>query len=117
MLHRAVMILVIVAGMLPAQTGREDRDKLDGLGKQLESLSLTYGANHPEIRRVESLIAQEKRTLPGIAGFPNEANADRLNVLRRDLTSAQAVYGERHPEIVRLRLLIRQVEDAMRAGH
>src|SRR6266481_611644 len=112
MLHRAVMILVVVAAMLPAQTRREDPDKLDALGKQLQTLRLTYGSNHPEIRHVESLIAQEKRAVP-----QTDTNADRLSVLRRDLTSARVVYGERHPEIIRLRLLIRQAEDAMRVGH
>jgi hypothetical protein len=111
MLHRAVMILVVVAAMLPAQTRREDPDKLDALGNQLQTLRLTYGPNHPEIRHVESLIAQEK-LVP-----QTDTDADRLSVLRRDLTSARAVYGERHPEIVRLRLLIRQAEEAMRVGH
>jgi succinoglycan biosynthesis transport protein ExoP len=76
-------------------------DRLGSLQAQYASASAVYGADHPDIRRMQREIA----ALSGETGAPGKEadSADKLQKLEAELAALRERYSEDHPDIQRIK--------------
>ena len=99
--------LPVVAPNAPPATntagerGLTPAERLRALQAQYTSASAVYGADHPDIRRMQREIAALSAET-GASGKEAD-NADKLKKLEADLVALRGLYSEDHPDIQRIK--------------
>lgn len=95
--HLATPPIAVAGEVIP---GPEER--LRALQAQYTTISAVYGADHPDIRRMQREIAALKAQTGAESSRTGDA-ADTLKQLEADVTALRQRYGEDHPDVQRLR--------------
>jgi polysaccharide biosynthesis transport protein len=95
-----VMPNVSPATNTPGQRGLTPAERLRTLQAQYSSASAVYGADHPDIRRMQREIAALSAET-GASG--KEADAAEMKKLEAELASLTERYSEDHPDIQRIK--------------
>jgi uncharacterized protein involved in exopolysaccharide biosynthesis len=96
----------MVAGA-PVDSTLSPEDRLRALQARYASTSAVYGADHPDVRRMQREIAA-LRAETGASGTGD--TAEQLKKLEVDLAVARERYGDGHPDVLRLRRSIAALE-------
>jgi succinoglycan biosynthesis transport protein ExoP len=105
--------LALVRHTTPSATNAtQDRnlapeDRLRALQAQYASISTVYGADHPDVRRIQREINALK-TETGASGKGD--TAEQRKKLESDLAALKERYGDDHPDVQRLRRTISALE-------
>jgi len=91
----------------PVDRTQSAEDRLRTLQAQYASTSAVYGADHPDVRRMQREIAALKAQT-GASGTGD--TAEQLKKLEADLAAARERYGDGHPDVLRLRRSIAALE-------
>lgn len=106
----AVMSPVLPSPALATPAGERvltTADRLRLLEAQHATASASYGAEHPDVRRLQREIAVLKAQL----GDGDEAHA-KVDALERELAAARSRYSEDHPDVARLRRAVASAKAA-----
>jgi uncharacterized protein involved in exopolysaccharide biosynthesis len=82
-------------------------DRLRALQAQYASISAVYGAEHPDVRRIQREIAALKA---GTGASTAGDTAEQRKKLEAELAALRARYGDDHPDVQRLRRAIAALE-------
>jgi uncharacterized protein involved in exopolysaccharide biosynthesis len=96
-------------------------DRLKMARSQLDSARASYGPDHPDIARLERLVAglekEVSATDPAAAAGENRADlARQLESAKASLTAAQGQYGPEHPDRMRLERQVASLQAAAAAA-
>lgn len=98
--------LALVRPNAPTVSGTEgeriptSEERLRALQARYASISAVYGADHPDVRRVQ----REMAALKAETGAPGKVDtADQLKKLEAELAALKERYGDDHPDVQRLK--------------
>ncbi len=100
-----------VPAAVASERGLPPADRLRSLQAQYASASAVYGADHPDIRRLQREIAALSAET-GATGREAD-NADNLKKLEAELAALRDRYSEDHPDIQRTKRAIAALQAAM----
>jgi uncharacterized protein involved in exopolysaccharide biosynthesis len=107
--------LVLIKPKMPGPTGEaadrpsNSEERLQALQAQYAKASAIYGADHPDVRRLQREIAA-LRPQPGARDRGDAA--DQIGKLESELASLKERYGDDHPDVQRIRRSISSLKAA-----